>query len=241
MRWDIFISHASEDKQDVAEPLAVMLGQEGLRIWYDKFTLTLGDSLRRKIDEGLAESRYGLVVLSKSFFQKEWPQKELDGLVAREDGKEKRILPVWHNITKQEVLAFSPMLADRLAVSTTQGLPMVVKEIMRVFHCKPTADTATPRKAAARYSLSEQAVELLKEAASGDGMIITMEADVGFVVLTNTRQFSEPGNARSEALYRQVIRNLESAGLIERTQRGTHSAEVYKVSHVGFELLDSMK
>ena len=81
MNWDLFLSHASEDKEDVARPLHKLLVGKGLRVWYDEMTLSLGDSLRRKIDEGLANSRYGLVILSPSFFAKEWPQKELDGLV----------------------------------------------------------------------------------------------------------------------------------------------------------------
>jgi len=208
MTWDLFISHACEDKADVAEPLANMFIERGLKVWFDKFTLTVGDSLRRKIDEGLAESRYGLVILSKNFFQKEWPQKELDGLVAREDGKQKRILPVWHTITKQEVLGFSPMLADRLAVSTSEGLQRVVEQIMRAVQSKPVAELHPRKQAQTTHSLSAQAVELLREAAGGDGMIITMNADAGFVVMTTTRQFGDPGNARSEALYRQVIRTL---------------------------------
>ena len=85
--WDAFISHASEDKEFV-RPLADALRARHLSIWYDEFTLLLGDSLRRSIDRGLARSKYGIVILSKKFFEKEWPQKELDGLVAREvDGK----------------------------------------------------------------------------------------------------------------------------------------------------------
>src|SRR2546423_359737 len=83
MAWDLFISHASEDKDDVARPLADLFIQKGLKVWYDEYTLIVGDSLRRSIDRGLAGSRYGLVILSPHFFEKEWPQKELDGLVAR--------------------------------------------------------------------------------------------------------------------------------------------------------------
>jgi hypothetical protein len=134
MSWDLFISHASEDKDEVARPLADEFIKLGLSVWYDEYTLTVGDSLRRCIDRGLAGCRYGLVILSPHFFQKEWTQKELDGLVAREDGSEKRILPVWHNVTRSEVVAFSPPLADKLGVSTSKGLKHVVKEIMRVFH-----------------------------------------------------------------------------------------------------------
>src|SRR5260370_31880710 len=112
MKWDLFVSHASEDKNDVARPLVELLLAEKLKGWFDEMTLTIGDSMRRKIDEGLANSRYGLVILSPKFFAKEWPQKELDGLVARDDGKAKLILPVWHNLTKAEVLRWSPLLAD---------------------------------------------------------------------------------------------------------------------------------
>lgn len=134
MNWDLFISHASEDKDEVARPLTDDFIKLGLSVWYDEYTLTVGDSLRRSIDRGLASCRFGLVILSPHFLQKEWTQKELDALVAREDGSEKRILPVWHNVTRKEIVAFSPTLADRLGVSTAKGLDHVVKEIMRVFH-----------------------------------------------------------------------------------------------------------
>ncbi len=83
------------------------------------------------IDQGLAQSRYGIAILSQRFFAKEWPMKELDGLVAREDGKDKVILPVWHQISEAEVKSFSPTLADKLAVSTAQGMEKVVAEIFR--------------------------------------------------------------------------------------------------------------
>ena len=133
MDWDVFISHAWEDKENIARPLAEALRGAGLRVWYDEFTLTLGDSLRRSIDRGLARSRYGVVILSPHFFAKEWPQRELDGLVAREVSSGKTILPVWHNVTRKDVSRFSPTLADKLAVSTTEGLDTVVEKILRVF------------------------------------------------------------------------------------------------------------
>lgn len=132
MEFDIFISHASEDKDVVVRPLAEQLRQRGLRVWMDETEIKLGDSLRRSIDRGLSKSRYGLVVLSPDFLRKEWPQKELDGLVAREDGAEKVILPVWHNVTRAEVVNFSPPLADKLAVLTSKGLPHIVDEILKV-------------------------------------------------------------------------------------------------------------
>ena len=129
-QWDVFISHASEDKLSVALPLSEKLIQKGFRVWLDEHQLTLGDSLRRKIDEGLAKSRFGIVILSKSFFSKEWPQKELDALVAREDEKEKVILPIWHEVDQTFVKKYSPILADKFAVSTSYGLNKVATEIV---------------------------------------------------------------------------------------------------------------
>lgn len=131
LKYDIFISHASEDKDYVARPLAIKLSELGLKIWLDEFELTLGDSLRRKIDHGLAESRFGVVILSNSFFLKEWPQKELDALIAREDGDQKVIIPIWHNLTKKEVHNYSPLLADKLAASTTDGIDIIAQLIKR--------------------------------------------------------------------------------------------------------------
>ena len=128
---DVFISHASEDKLDVARPLASLLVQAGLSVWIDEAELTIGDSLRRKIDQGLASCRFGLVVLSKAFFSKEWPQKELDALIAREDGAEKVLLPVWHNIEAGEIRKLSPLLADRFGVRTSGGLPAVAASVIR--------------------------------------------------------------------------------------------------------------
>lgn len=117
--YDVFISHATEDKDEVVRPLASALVSKGLRVWYDEFELRIGDSLRRKIDSGLARSRFGVVVLSHSFFAKNWPQYELDGLVTREMTGEQVILPLWHRITKNEVMAQSPSLADKVARNTS--------------------------------------------------------------------------------------------------------------------------
>jgi hypothetical protein len=129
--WDVFISHASEDKEAVARPLTQLLQQAGLRVWLDENELTVGDSLSRKIDEGLARSSYGVVILSRQFFQKGWPTHELAGLTARQIGARKVILPVWHGVDREFVLSISPPLADALAVKTNLGLDRVAEEIAR--------------------------------------------------------------------------------------------------------------
>jgi hypothetical protein len=141
--WDVFISHASEDKDAIARPLADALRSNGLRVWYDDFTLRLGDSLRESIDRGLARSRFGIVILSAHFFAKHWPQKELNGLATREANGEKVILPVWHEIGFAEVRGYSPTLADLKAVETKRGLPHVVEQIMEVVSHTSNPSTKT--------------------------------------------------------------------------------------------------
>lgn len=131
--FDVFISHASEDKDEVVRPLANALREAGLSVWYDEFELRIGDSLRRKIDRGLGSSRFGVVVLSQAFFGKGWPEYELDGLVTRAVSGEQILLPIWHNVSKREVIGYSASLADRLARSTaTHTVEEIATEIADV-------------------------------------------------------------------------------------------------------------
>lgn len=132
--WDIFISHASEDKVEVTRPLANILSTKGIKVWLDESELFVGDSLRGKIDEGLACSQFGIVILSPSFFSKHWPQAELDGLAAQEARRGKRILPIWHKVGFEEVCKHSPLLAGRLAAQTKDGLREVADRIVKAAH-----------------------------------------------------------------------------------------------------------
>ena len=128
---DLFLSHASEDKQAVARPLYEALVKAGLAVWFDEAALTLGDSLRQKIDEGLARCQFGVVILSPTFFAKQWPQRELDGLVAKETTSgAKAIIPIWHDIDQVGVARFLPTLADRLAGRSDQGIDALVGQIL---------------------------------------------------------------------------------------------------------------
>ena len=125
-QYDVFISHAFEDKEAVVRPLAIALQAKGVRVWYDEFEMKIGDSLRRKIDQGLANSRFGIVVISRSFVKKGWTNYELDGIMTKAISGQQVLLPIWHEITKQEVIDYSPSLADKVARSTGQ---QTVKEI----------------------------------------------------------------------------------------------------------------
>jgi hypothetical protein len=130
--WDVFISHASEDRESVAAPLADILVRSGLRVWLDQQEIKLGDSIRGKIDEGLSRSRFGVVVLSPAFLRKSWTQQELGGLMSIEEQGTKVILPVWHQLTRSELARQSPLLADRAAANTDAGLSAVGSQIVDV-------------------------------------------------------------------------------------------------------------
>lgn len=149
----LFISHASEDKADFVEPLVAALQAAGFEVWYDKYELTMGDSLLQKISQGLRECDFGVVVLSPDFFKKKWTQAELDGLFAIESTERKVILPIWKDVTVEDVVAFSPILAGRLGAPTSGGVDAVVAEIQR-------AVQAAERMAT--FSSVENAISLFK-------------------------------------------------------------------------------
>lgn len=128
--YDVFLSHASEDKADFVLPLAAELQVRGISVWLDQLQMRLGDSLSQSIDAGLRNARFGVVVLSPAFFAKNWPRRELDGLVARETAYGiKVILPVWNGVTRDEVLSYSPPLADKLAADAADGVEAVASQI----------------------------------------------------------------------------------------------------------------
>jgi hypothetical protein len=118
--WDVFISHASEDKDAVARPLRDALTRLGITVWLDETQMRIGHSLRRRIDEGIRSSRFGVVILSEAFFHKGWTNHELDGLVTRTVAGEQSLLPIWHDLSAERVRSFSPSLADKVAMSTDQ-------------------------------------------------------------------------------------------------------------------------
>jgi hypothetical protein len=252
MKWDLFICHASEDKKEVAEPLAKMLQAQNLEVWYDNFTLTVGDSLRRRIDEGLANSRYGVVILSPSFFTKNWPQKELDGLAAREDAEgHKVILPVWHNVDQKYVARYSPTLADRLATETSDGLKVVLSDLLKAI--SQPSETLTPTPVAVSkpaitaianqrdLDLDNDIIQMFSRFKSEltDSHVKVLEFLDGpneFGKRHNVKYGSYAGGSPSHLLeeaipqlggrrefYDQIVRDLYSRGLINTDANGMHA------------------
>jgi len=118
-KYDVFVSHATEDKESFCDEFSKILKEKyGLEVWYDSVSIQWGDSIRTEIDKGLKKSKFGVVVLSRSYIKKYWTNYELEGLFQRESNGGKLILPIWHDITKKEVQDFSPSLAGKMAMNT---------------------------------------------------------------------------------------------------------------------------
>lgn len=160
--WDVFVSHASEDKDTFARPLASALTNLGIRVWYDEFSLRVGDSISRSIDKGLVGSRFGLVIVSHAFLTKPWPEYELRGLVAREIAEDRIILPVWHGVVHSEVLEFSPPLADKVALDT-RNLTAQDIAIRLLREIRPDLYALHPRAELERLANGTALVELQDE------------------------------------------------------------------------------
>lgn len=134
-QYDVFISHAWEDKEDFVDDLYNALTALGIKVWYDTSKIKWGDSMRKKIDEGLSKSKFGIIVLSPNYIaeNKYWTKIELDGLFQLESINGKTILPIWHKLTKKEVMEYSPIIASKLAMNTaTMTAEDIAKEMFEL-------------------------------------------------------------------------------------------------------------
>ena len=142
---DLFISHASEDKDNFVRPLVQALTDERLSVWFDEYELQIGDSLRQRIDEGLSRSRYGLVVFSPTFFEKHWTQYEMNGLITRQMAGERVILPIWHRLTRDEIARQSPSLTDIVSLNSSNDSVEVISSKVATVVQKSTSARPTTR------------------------------------------------------------------------------------------------
>jgi len=197
----LFLSHASEDKEDFVRPLVSALQEAGFTVWYDEYELTMGDSLLKKIDKGLRECNFGVVVFSKYFFEKDWTQSELDGLFTRESQSQKIILPIWKDVTKADVLEYSPMLAGRLGVPASKGIDAIVGEIQR-------AVQATMK--AASFHTLDNAVEAFA----------SLDRDLTGAKMARELEESAEGAVIVQEAGRQIIATLrETVEALEKTSK----------------------
>lgn len=126
--YDAFISHAWGDKEAFVDELVDEMRKAGISVWYDTSKISWGDSMRQRIDDGLRKSKFGVVVLSPNYIAegKYWTKAELNGLFQLESINGKTLLPIWYNLNKQDVINFSPIIADKKALTTAS---MTAQEI----------------------------------------------------------------------------------------------------------------
>jgi hypothetical protein len=126
-----FICHDSRDKEALVRPLAISLSRLNCPIWYDEYSLRVGDSLRESVEKGLKECGKCVIVLSPRFLANGgWSKTEFNSIFTREIIEGKRvILPVWCEVTKQQVYEYSPSLADRLAVVWEGNVDTVARKL----------------------------------------------------------------------------------------------------------------
>ena len=129
-QYDVFISHAWEDKEGFVDELVDEMRREGIIVWYDTTQMLWGDSMRQRIDDGLKKSKFGVVVLSPNYIAegKYWTKAELNGLFQLESINGKTLLPIWYNLNKKDVISFSSIIADKKAMTTAS---MTAQEIAK--------------------------------------------------------------------------------------------------------------
>lgn len=161
-QYDVFICHASEDKESFVRPLAEALRRLGVSVWYDEFSLEIGDSVSRQIDKGIAGAMFGIVVISRFFIGRPWPEHELQGLVNRDVEEDLKILPIWHGVSKREVSEFSPSLSDKFAIDT-QRVDAQEAAIRILRTVRPDLYEQHPRAELERMASGEALAELQSE------------------------------------------------------------------------------
>jgi hypothetical protein len=266
-KWDVFISHASEDKPYV-QPLALAIREAGISVWYDNIVLNWGDDLRPMIDNGLTNCRFGIVILSKAFLaKKKWTEHELNGLFAREQAGRNLVLPIWHGISRDDLLAYSPGLADRIAkIAGNDSRDDIVRSLLDLLD-RPVPDAAVSARGMAggvdvrqaregigqlvsrrpyvrsgsqeADELDPREIELLWNAANDPkGEILHSKTLSGEGMRANTRQFLEGADARTAAEWLGALRSLESRGLIEPL---SGDRDFFRITSVGYEVADRLE
>lgn len=126
-----FISHDSRDKKDIAAPLAIQLQKVLCPVWYDEYSLKVGQSLREQIEKGLKECRKCILILTPNYLSNEgWGKKEFDSVFTRELIENQNVvLPVWHDVSPKDVYQYSPSLADRVALHWSEGVEEVARKL----------------------------------------------------------------------------------------------------------------
>lgn len=158
----VFISHTSSDKDLLVRPLVRAMQDHGVDAWFDEISMQPGDSLVRTIDKGLIDCDFAVIVVSPAFMRKKWPEYEFASLVSRElHGSRKLIVPVWFNVSREDVAAYSLAFADKLAINATgKEIYEVAREILAVVRPEGMISLRAERMIRERSSAARSPINL---------------------------------------------------------------------------------
>ena len=244
--FDAFISHASEDKEFV-RPLALELKRLGLKIWYDEDSLHIGDSLSGSIDKGISLSDYGIVIVSKKFFEKSWTRQELQTLITKRANINKRIiLPVWYNISKEEVQQYSSILVDSVAATSSESIENIAAKLYREIHNTQTADSFS-----SDVKLKNNISSLVNQIEESESQLRDAEEELTLSILTKIYLVTE-GYSNFYISFWPFIESLSSsekeserlrtivAILIERRSVASKAIGTISISHQGIKKIEQL-
>lgn len=131
-----FISHDSRDKDELVRELAKELYSLACPVWYDEYTLKGGDNLREGIEKGIKEAKKCILILSPNFLENDkWAKSEFETIFVREIyKKEDVIIPIWHNVSEDDIYEYSPKLLSKVGLNTSMGIKELAKKIVEAIN-----------------------------------------------------------------------------------------------------------
>ena len=231
VKWDLFISYANEDR-DFAIELVNELEKFGLNVWSDNRNLKIGDNLVRKINNGLNNSKFGLVILSENFFLKEWPKRELETMLQINKTETKSILPIWHNITFEKIKSEYPIIASIVGINSSEGVKTIVKEIINVIKKKEPSLLLNQSESNLKTNYTKDEEKFLIEAFKSKGIIKIIYTDqAGKFVVINEREFISTKDPQLRVKYLDILDKFIGNSLVIK------ETDVWFVlSDIGFEV-----
>ena len=118
-KWRIFISHSSDDKKLLVDPLVTYLQERGTYTWYDKINIPKSKSIYDEVQKGLKGAKGGIVIFSQNFIkdrpedETEWAKIELSVMAHKRDTENFFIIPVFYDIKPKNLpKTFKTLLDD---------------------------------------------------------------------------------------------------------------------------------
>ncbi|SCX26039.1 hypothetical protein DSM25558_3916 [Agrobacterium sp. DSM 25558] len=116
-----FLSYSFEDRE-LAERIATGLMAKGIDTWWAEWEIGPGDSLRRKIDDGLGNCTHFVVLISPGSLHRPWVQEEIDAGLIRQINGNAQFIPIRHLVSVEQL---PPLLtgkhAPEISLSTLDG------------------------------------------------------------------------------------------------------------------------